>query len=231
MADKKKQHPEPQGQHDLKHTIVDAEAFYQKNANTINIAGLVIVLLIAGFFGYKYLYKAPREKKAQAMVFKAQQYFAVDSFKLALNGDGNNYGFLQVINRYGGTKVGELSKYCAGVCYVKLGEFQQGVNYLKGFNAGDKVVQAMDYGILGDAYMELGNTNEGINYYKKAAGYNDNGVISPFYLLRAGLALEKAGRNDEAVAVLKQIKDKYPLSNEGRNIDKFLARLGDTNNF
>ena len=71
MADKKQQHPEPQAQHDLKHTIVDAEAFYQKNANTINIAGLVIILLIAGFFGYKYLYKAPREKKAQAMVFKA----------------------------------------------------------------------------------------------------------------------------------------------------------------
>ncbi len=230
MAETKKQAPS-HAQHDLQDSIGKAEVFYRKNSNTINAVGIAVVVVIAGFFAYKYLYQAPREKKAQAMVFKAQQYFERDSFKLALNGDGNNYGFLQVINRYGGTKTGALSKYCAGVCYVKLGEFQQGINYLKDFHADDKVVQAMDYGITGDAYMELGNTGEGISYYKKAAAYNDNEVIAPFYLMRAGLALEKAGRNQEALTVLKQIRDKYPLSNEARNIDKYLARLGDTNSF
>ncbi|MHB1922958.1 MAG: tetratricopeptide repeat protein, partial [Chitinophagaceae bacterium] len=133
-----------------------------------------------------------------------------------------------VIQRYGNTQVGNLSKYCAGVCYVRLGQYQQGINLLKEFDADDQVIQAMDYGIMGDAYMELGKTQRGIAYYKKAAYYRDNALISPFYLKRAGMALEKVGKNQDAIDIFKQIKDKYPQSLEGRDIDKYLAQLGDT---
>lgn len=225
MTDHKKA---PHQEHSLQDSVSHAEIFYQRNAKTINSVGIAIILVIGAYFGYKYLYKAPREKKAEAMVFKAQQYFAQDSFKLALNGDGNNYGFLQVINRYGDTRVGQLSRYSAGVCYVRLGQFQQGIDYLKAFHGDDKVVQAMDYGLTGDAYMELGKTDEGVEYYKKAGYYNDNDLIAPMYLMRAGLALEQEGKRAEALAIYKQIKQKYPLSAEGRDIDKYLARLGDT---
>lgn len=212
----------------LQESVDRFEFFYRNNAKVINTVGIIILLLIAGYFGYKNLYQKPREKKAVAMVFKAQQYFAVDSFRLALNGDGNNYGYLQVINRYGNTKVGQMAKYSAGVCYVRLGEYQKGIDYLKRFHADDEIVQAMDYGLMGDAYMELGNTSEGISWYKKAANYNDNNVISPLYLFRAGLASEKVGKNQDAINFFKEIKTKYPLSAEGRNIDEYLARLGVT---
>ena len=47
--------------------------------------------------------------------------------------------------------------------------------------------------------------------------------------MRAGLALEKQGQRDQAAALYKEIRKKYPLSAEGRNIDKYLARLGITN--
>lgn len=207
-------------------SVNKAEMFYQKNNKTINIIGLVIIVLIGGYFGYKYLYLRPREKKAETMVFKAQQYFARDSFRLALQGDGNNYGYLQVIDRYGGTKAGNLAKYSAGVCYVHMGEFQKGIDYLKKFDAGDKIVQAMAYGLIGDAYMELGQTKQGIDYYKKAGNYNDNDLVAPIYLMRAGLALEKEGKTEEAISMFKRIKDQYPLSAQGRDIDKYLARLG-----
>ncbi len=209
-------------------SVNKAEAFYQKNNKTINIIGIVIILLVGGYFGYKYLYLKPREKKAVAMVFRAQHYFAIDSFKLALHGDGNNYGYLKVIERYGNTKVGNQAKYAAGVCYVHLGEFQKGIDYLKKFDANDKVVQAIAYGLIGDAYMELGQPQQGINYYKKAGNYNDNDLIAPLYLMRAGMALENAGKTKEAIAIYKQIKKQYPLSTQGRDIDKYLARLGVT---
>ena len=209
-------------------SINKAEAFYQKNNRTVNIIGLVIIVLIGGYFAYKYLYMRPREQKAVSMVFKAQHYFAVDSFNLALNGDGNNYGYLQVIDRYGNTAVGNQAKYAAGVCYIHLGEFQKGIDYLKQFKANDKVVQAVAYGLTGDAYMELGQTDQGIAFYKKAGNYNDNDLIAPLYLMRAGLALEQAGKPQEAIAIYKKIKNNYPQSAEGRNIDKYLARLGET---
>ncbi|SFV27884.1 Tetratricopeptide repeat-containing protein [Thermoflavifilum thermophilum] len=202
------------------------EIFYLQQARIINIVGVVIILLIGGYFGYKYLYLAPRNKRAASMIFKAQQYFGMDSLQKALNGDGNNYGFLQVIKRYGDTKVGHLAKYYAGVCYLRMGKYQEAIPYLKSFHPKDKVVQAEDYGLLGDAYMELGKTDEGIAYYKKAAYYNPNDLFTPFYLKRAALACEKAGRVQEAISLYQEIKTKYPLSAEGRDIDKYLARLG-----
>src|SRR5690606_3465398 len=124
MAEQRKTAKGPRQDFNIEHSLGKAELFYEKNARTINIVGIAIILVIGGYFGYKYLYQQPREKKAQAMIFKAQQYFAADSFRLALNGDGNNYGYLQVIGRYGNTKVGELARYSAGVCYVRMGEFQ-----------------------------------------------------------------------------------------------------------
>jgi tetratricopeptide (TPR) repeat protein len=215
-------------EHGLKGSMNRAEVFYQKNSKTINIVCIIIILLIGGYFGYKNLYIKPREKKAVAMEFKAQQYFERDSFRLALEGDGNNYGFLQVIDRYGATKAGETARYSAGVCYIRLGQYQKGIDYLKQFDADDQVVQAMAYGLMGDAYMELGNTKEGINWYQKAAAYKDNEVISPLYLFRAGLACEKAGRTKDAIEIFSRIKNKYPLSPEGRDMDKYLAQLGVT---
>lgn len=212
--------------HGLQGSVNRAEMFYQNNAKLINIVGILIIVLIGGYYGYKNLYQKPREKKAVAMVFKAQQYFERDSFRLALEGDGNNYGYLQVIKRYGGTKVGQQAYYSAGVCYVHMGQYQKGIDYLKKFHANDQIVQAMAYGLTGDAYMELGNTAQGISYYRKAAAYNDNNVISPLYLMRAGLASEQAGKRADAIGIFKQIKSKYPLSAEGRDIDKYLARLG-----
>lgn len=204
-----------------------AEDFYYRNKNVINIALLAVVVIVGGFFAYNRFVKVPNEKKAQEMVFHAQEYFAADSFKLALNGDGNNYGYLQVIDRYGGTKVGNLARYSAGVCYVQLGEYQKGIDMLKSFSADDKLVQAYAYGITGDAYMELNKMEEGIEYYKKAGHYSDNELTAPLYLFRAGLALEKSGKPQEAVAIYKEIRKKYPQTNEGREMDKYLARLGE----
>ncbi|MRG44497.1 tetratricopeptide repeat protein [Chitinophaga sp. SYP-B3965] len=210
---------------DLQHTADRAQDFYTKNKNVINIGLLAIVVIIGGFFAYNRFVKAPNEKKAQEAIFGAQHFFAVDSFKLALNGDGNTYGFLQVIDKYGGTKAGNLAKYSAGVCFVKLGDYQKGIDQLKAFSSSDLVIQSLANGLIGDAYMELNKADDAVSYYKKA-GAADNMLTSPIYLLRAGLALEKANKPQDAIAVYEQIKQKYPQTNEGREIEKYLARLG-----
>jgi len=214
----------------LEDSIHKAEEFFNKNKNSIIIALLVIVVVVGGSFAYNRFIKGPNEKKAQDMVFHAQQYFERDSFRVALNGDGNYYGFLQVIDKYGSTKTGELAKYYAGVSYVKLGEFQKGVDMLKDFSSGDQIVQAMAYGLTGDAYMELGKTEEGVEYYKKAGHHSNNELTAPTYLFRAGLALEKANKPADAIAVYKEIREKYPQTAEGREMDKYLARLGEVRN-
>lgn len=231
MAETKhKAAPRPTKEFDLERSMHRAEDFFYENKNVITIAVLAIVVVVGGFFAYNRFVKQPKENKAQEMIFHAQNYFAVDSFKLALSGDGNNFGFLAVANKYGGTQAGNLAKYSAGVCYIRLGEYQKGIDMLKSFSSDDLLLQPTAYGLMGDAYMELNKTSEGIESYKKAGHYNDNELTSPVYLFRAGLALEKAGKNQEAITIYKEIKEKFPLTNEGREMDKYLARLGDVKN-
>ncbi|MFX5999199.1 hypothetical protein ABTF05_22725, partial [Acinetobacter baumannii] len=76
-------------------------------------------------------------------LFKAQQYFAIDSLNLVLNGDGQNKGALYVIKNYGGTKAANLAHYYAGVSYLKLGDFNNAVKYLKDFSTDAKQVQLL----------------------------------------------------------------------------------------
>ncbi|HEY0273884.1 MAG TPA: tetratricopeptide repeat protein [Chitinophaga sp.] len=212
---------------DLQETLDRAEDFYKKNQNVILGALAAVVIIVGGYFAYTNFVSKPKEQKAQAMIFHAQEYFARDSFKLALNGDGNNYGFLEVISKYNGTKMGNLAHYYAGVSYIHLGDYQKGIDQLKSFSSNDDVLQPLAYGMTGDAYMELNKVDDAIAAYKKAGHSSDNALTSPIYLLRAGLALEKAGKNQEAIEVYKEIKDKYPQTNEGREMEKYLARLGE----
>lgn len=220
------QGPKKSKEFDLEASMHNAEDFFQKNKKVITYGVLALVVVVGGFFAYNRFVKGPNESKAQEMAFQAQRYFRVDSFRLALNGDGAAYGLLDVIKKYGGTKAGNLAKYQAGVSYVKLGEFQKGIDLLKEFSSNDLLVQSMAYGITGDAFMELGKDAEGIEYYKKAGNYNNNELTSPIYLMRAGLALEKSNKKDEAIQIYKTIKEKYPMSIEASNVDKYLARLG-----
>ncbi|MBV7529972.1 tol-pal system YbgF family protein [Chitinophaga sp. sic0106] len=233
MAETKNKATEPQTasqDFDLQGSMHRAEDFYTKNKNIINIGLLAVVVVVGGFFAYNRFIKQPNETKAQEMIFQAQNSFAVDSFKVALNGNGNNYGFLQVIDKYGSTKAGNVAKYSAGVCYIRLGEYQKGIDMLKNFSSDDLMLQPAAFGLIGDAYMELNQVNDGIEFYKKAGHYNDNELTAPVYLFRAGMALRKAGKDQDAVAIFKEIKEKYPMSAEGREIDKYLAVLGDVRN-
>lgn len=221
MAENKTQTSKPAStqEFDLQQSVDRAQDFYSKNKNIILVALVAVVVVIGGFIGYNRFFKEPNEKKAQEAIFAAQNYLAVDSFRLALSGDGNTYGFLQVIDKYGSTKAGNLARYSAGVCYVKLGDYQKGIEQLKAFSSDDLVLQPLANGLIGDAYMELNKADDAVSYYKKA-GAADNELISPIYLLRAGLALEKANKPQDAIAVYKEIRQKYPQTNEGREMDK-----------
>lgn len=185
-----------------------------------------LVLLIGGWFVYKKMFKEPAEEKAADAIFKAEQYFGMDSLRLALNGDGQNKGFLNVIKSHSGTKSANLAHYYAGICYLRLGDFNNAVKYLKDFDTDAKQVQMLAYGRLGDAYSELGKKEEAVENYKKAASHFEvDEINSSEFLFRAGYLLESMGKNDEAVKAYKDLKSKFPRTEKGFTIDKYIYRL------
>jgi tetratricopeptide (TPR) repeat protein len=159
-------------------------------------------------------------------MFMAEKYFEMDSITKALNGDGNYLGFLAIIDQYKFTKSANLSHYYAGICYLKKGEFQTAIDQLNKFSASDELVGPMAIGAIGDAYMELNNTDKAIEYYLKAADKRKNDLTSPMFLMKAGMAYEIEGKNDLALKTYTRIKTEFARTNEGREVDKYIAKLG-----
>jgi tetratricopeptide (TPR) repeat protein len=53
----------------------------------------------------------------------------------------------------------------------------------------------------------------------------DNSFHSPIYLMKAGIIYESEGKYEDALKLYEKIQDKYPESNEGRSIEKNIARV------
>ncbi len=208
----------------IEETLSKTEQFIETHYKSFlyGLAGIAVVVGL--FFGYKYLILAPKDKEAQKQIYQAEQYFARDSFRLALNGDGNAFGFNQIIDNFGSTKTGNLAKYYAGICNLRLGKYQDAIDLLKSYDANDMIVGPLSVIAIGDAYVELNNLDEGAKYYRKAADMNSNEFTAPTALMKAGGVYEAQGKYQDAVDVYKIIKDKYGKTTEARDIDKYIAR-------
>ncbi len=203
--------------------ISKTEDFLHKNKKTIiySLSGLAVVALL--IVGYIYLLHKPRQKEAIDQTFVAEQYFRADNFEAALNGDGNALGFSQLINEYG-KKCGEAVYFYAGICEYKLGNYQSSVDYLKKYNGKDPILKARALCCTGDAYVGLENYGKALNLYLEAAAFADN-TLAASYLLKAGIIAEEMGNNAKALECYKSIKEKYPQTFEGYEIDKYISRL------
>lgn len=211
--------------------IVDVEQVYSKTEDFIHenqnvIIGVVgaLIAVVVAFYAYNRVYLEPLEQEAHGQMFMAEHYFEKDSFNLALNGDGNYLGFLDVADEYGSTSAGNLAHYYAGICYLRTGAFEEAIEELGDFDGAGEMLGSVALGATGDAYMELDNMAEALSYYEKAVSESENDFVSPIYLQKAGFAAEKAGKFDKAIDYYTQVKEKYPTTNEGRNAEKYIAR-------
>jgi TolA-binding protein len=205
--------------------VLGAEQWIEQNPKIVIGAVAAIVLIVGGFFGFRY-WKGQQDNQAQKEMFQAVRYFEADSLELALNGDGNNLGFKQIIDDYSMTDAGNLANFYAGYICLKQGKWKLAEYYLEDFKANDQLVQARAYSLMGDAYMEEKNYPEAANWYDKAATYKPNKYFTPNYLMKAALAFEKANQKDKAIKAYQRVIDEYFDSQEFQNARKQRARLG-----
>ncbi len=200
------------------------EHFLEKNKNLVfGILG-AIALVVAGVLYYNH-YNKTQNADAQNEMFQAQYWFEADSLDLALNGDGNDFGFLEIIETYGSTKAANLAHFYTGVSYLKKGEFDNAIEHLQDFSADDFLIQARAYALIGDAYMEKGEYSEAVSNYAKAASYEENESFSPMYLLKEALAQEKLSDFAGAAKSYDKIINDFPKSGEFQEANKRKARI------
>ena len=200
------------------------EQFIEKNQKNILIVLGVIVVLVGGVLLFRHSYLAPREKEAREMIFTGEMYFAVDSFQLALNGNGADYiGFEGIMNDYSMTKTAKLAAAYAGLSYMGLGQYETAIDYLKKFKADDIMVSPALVGAVGDCYVELKEYNKAVKFFEKAAE-TDNELLSPIYLMKAANVYEKLEKYKKALAAYERIQKDYPKSQEGEVVERFIER-------
>ncbi len=221
---KNKKDVNPQTISSVEETLTRTEQFLEENYKSLLIGlGVIIVLVGIGWLGKLYLSK--RNDDAQSQMYQAERYLEMDSLKLALNGDGNYLGFLDIAKDYKFTNSGNLAKYSAGICYLHLGNYQEAIDFLNKYSKKDKVIGSLAIGATGDAYVQLGNIDKGVSKYLEAADYANNSFNTPLFLMKAGEIYELTGKYSEALKAYERIESAYPESTEGTTIEKYIARV------
>ncbi|MDR2009497.1 MAG: tetratricopeptide repeat protein [Bacteroidales bacterium] len=201
-----------------------AENFVETKQKTlIGIAAGILVIILAVVL-YTNFVREPRKNEAWSESFKAEYYFEIDSFNLALYGDGFYPGFVDIVDQYGSTPMGNASKYYAGVCLMRIGEFESAIDYLEGFKSKDPMVGAMATNLIGDANMELGNNETALKNYLKAADKASNEFLTPVFLMKAGRTCELLGDYKQALNIYTRIEKEYHGTQQQREVEKFIER-------
>ena len=198
MAKEKVSAQEIEQQAKVGQSISAVEKFFEQNGKAIWICVAVLAVVVLGYLALNKFYMQPRKAEAKAQLFPAEASFRAQQWEVALKGDGNQLGFEQVIEEYG-SKAGAAVYLYAGECELQLGNFESAISYLKKYA-------------------------EALECFEKAAAKADN-PFAATYLKKAGIVCEELGQGAKALSFYKAIKDKYPQSIEGYDIDKYISRI------
>lgn len=209
--------------------VSKTEAFFENNGKKFLIGLLVVIVLVAGGYAYKALVLDKNAERAAELIVDAQQRFGEENadFALALNGDENGAGFLDVIEQYGSTPVGNLAKHYAGICYVRLGEWDNAEKYLAQFDEVDglsgELINAQNAGLRGDVAVEQDRYEDAAVLYKKAVKASKNNFSAPTYLHKLILVYTVLNNAEEAEKCYDHLRKEYPFSLETREAEKIMG--------
>ena len=203
--------------------VSKTEQFFEKNGKLLSIICVAVVVACAAVFCWYKFINQPKVAEAQGQMALAEENFRTGDYELALNGDGNVLGFVQILDEYG-TKAGKSVNFYAGVCELQLGNYESAIKYLQAYNGKDAILAARAQACIGDAYVGLEDYKKALSCFEQAAAEVDN-MFAAGYLLKAGVVAEKLGQNEKALGFYELIKDQYAASPEGYEIDKYIGRL------
>ena len=210
------------------------ETWVADNQKYIYLIVGVAIVAVLGYLGWQRFIQEPKETEAANEMGQAQNYFgdAMNSsgaerdslYNLSLNGGEGKYGFLDIIDNYGGTDAANLARYNAGFAYLHIGKYQEAIDYLEDFKSDDEILAALAVGGIGDAFMQLDQPEEALDYYDEAASMRSNEFTTPKFLLKAAITALQVGENDEAEEYLTELRDKYPDTPEAEKVPVYLGQ-------
>ena len=216
----------------LDDTASKSEQWIEKNSKPLFYGLVIVIVLILGFLGYNKYVIEPQETAASNELSFPRKHFNeantaagsdIDSLlQLSLDGVDNKFGFLDISTQYNGTKAANIANYYAGVSYLKMKEYQKAIEYLSKFNSDDELLGPTALGAIGDAFADIDQAEDALDYYEKAANKKDNEFTTPLFLFKAGRTAMDLGQFSKAEKIFTKIKENYPSTDSGKDIDKYI---------
>ncbi|WP_185863883.1 tetratricopeptide repeat protein [Blattabacterium cuenoti] len=186
---------------------------------------ILIITLYFIYFSFKKLFLSPSEEKAMKELNYAQQYLSQGDIDKALNKKNmkiNYLGFSGIASKYFFTKAGNISKFYAGICYYKLGDYKESIKMMKSFYAKDEILSSIKYGIIGDAFIQIKNKKEALKNYVIAANIRENEITTPLYYYKAALLNFYMKKYENSKFFFQKIEKKYPFFLYKKNVEKYI---------
>lgn len=217
----------------LNQTANKSEQWLEKNQKlVVSVFGIALVIGLV-FMLFNRFVQAPKEiNAADDLAYAKQAFFnaeqatnAKDSlYQIALDGADGKYGLLDIVNKYGNTKAGNMATYMAGMAYSNLEDYKNAVDYLNKFSSDDIMLSTLAKGKIGDAFADINQPKDAYTYYKEVATSNKNDLTTPLYLFKAANVALELGNYNEALTFFTKIKNEYPKSDEAKEIDLYINR-------
>jgi len=216
----------------LEETASKSEQWIEKNSKALFYALVAIVVLFLAFLSYTKYIVDPNETEASNELAFPRKYFneaattgaGIDSLlTLGLEGADGKYGFLDIATSFSGTAAGNLANYYAGVSYLKMKEYDKAIDYLSKFDSDDEILGPVSLGAIGDAFADINQPEEALSYYEEAANKKNNDFTTPLFLFKAGQIAIELKKFDKAEDLFTKIKENYVKSDQGRDIEKYIA--------
>lgn len=210
-----------------------AEAWILKNQKVLLTILTVVVVGILAYMAYMRYVQEPAELKAANELAYPRVYFdqaqantvAADSlYTLALNGADGKYGLVEIADKFGNTKAGNLANYYAGIAYLKTKDYKNGIKYLSNFSSEDIMLGAVAKGAIGDAFANLGQLEDAFDYYKDAVTSHSNNYTTPVFLDKAAATALSIGKYKEAVNLYTRIQLEFSKSEQAKDIEGKINR-------
>jgi TolA-binding protein len=217
----------------LDETASRSEQWVEKNQKPLFYSLIVVAALILGYLGYNKYVAGPKEQVAANELAFPKVYFdqainssvAVDSLlTLGLEGADGKYGFIDIADKFSGTKAGNLAHYYAGISYLKIKSYKEAIEHLNKFSSDDELFGPAANATLGDAFADIDQQEDALTYYEKAANAKDNSAMTPLYLFKAGNTALDLKKFSKAASLFTHIKEKYPTSDMAIDIDMYINK-------
>ncbi|WP_238785498.1 tetratricopeptide repeat protein [Blattabacterium cuenoti] len=165
-----------------------------------------------------------KEKQAIQELSYAESYLSHGLMDQALNYNMKHHslGLIGILNKYPDTQAGNISKFYAGICYYKLGQYEKSIHIMKSFDSKDELLLSMKYGFIGDSFAQLNNNNEAIKNYLKASNISNNTFTTPLYYYKSAILNFEIKQYKASKLLFDKIVIEYPSFFYYDNVEKYL---------